>query len=177
MSALEQGVLVVEAYANSEREVGNAIQVSVSKAITQLNQEGKRVVNITAGPSVKYMLGVNHLTYLLWENNNIKYDTNTVAQSSSAVQASTVQQPKEEPVGSKENPNALCDVIMVNCGPKKIQVIQEIRRLFNWGLEEAHKATARENYSLKTGISLENAQSIKTSLEKLGATIVVKQQQ
>ena len=75
MSSIMQGVLVVEAYANDERAVARTIQENMSKAITQLNSEGKRIIKISNGPSVQYVLGVNHISYILWEYNNAKENT------------------------------------------------------------------------------------------------------
>ena len=67
MGIIEQGVFVVTSYANDERAVAQTIQQNISQAINQLNQEGKRVIKISFGPSVQFLLGVNHISYLLWE--------------------------------------------------------------------------------------------------------------
>lgn len=65
--AIEQDVLVVETNAYDERDVSKSIQENITKAIKQLNAEGKRVINISSGPDIKVIFGVKHITYILWE--------------------------------------------------------------------------------------------------------------
>lgn len=188
MSALEQGVLVVEAYANSEREVSSAIQSAVSEAVFTLNAEGKKVINIIAGPSVNYIVGVNHLTYILWEmnNGNIDYSSSQASnvKPANAVNNSQAQVSKTETVVSQPSAkanivskNGLYDVIMINCGQKKIAVVTVIRRLFRLGLAEAKNLAERENKSIRTGLSLGEAQRISNALKEAGAVVEIRPQQ
>ena len=66
-NSIKQGVVVVDAFVTDERDVSRTIQENISKAITQLNAERKRVVSISSGPAIKVLFGMNHITYILWE--------------------------------------------------------------------------------------------------------------
>lgn len=154
MAALKQGVLVVEAYANSEREVGKVIQEAVSKAITQLNQEGKRVVNITTGPSIKYMLGTNHLTHILWE-------------SSGKLVGSSTQ--------SNVPKNALYDVVLIDNGNKKVKVAIAIMEVLKCEFEDALKYSVDGNTCIKAGLLFDDAQKIGAHLKKAGANVEIRE--
>ena len=66
------------------------------------------------------------------------------------------------------------DVVIVDAGAKKINVIKEIRALTGLGLKEA-KAKAEELPStIKEGVSKEEAEEAKAKLEAAGAKVELK---
>ena len=67
------------------------------------------------------------------------------------------------------------DVIIVDSGDKKINVIKEIRAITGLGLKEAKDAFAEQTPStIKEGISKADAEAIKAQLEAAGAKVEVK---
>lgn len=66
------------------------------------------------------------------------------------------------------------DVILAAAGDKKIQVIKVVRELTGLGLKEAKDLVDGAPKPLKTGISKEEAESIKAKLEEQGAKVEVK---
>jgi len=66
------------------------------------------------------------------------------------------------------------DVILVDAGEKKIPVLKEIRTITGLGLKEAKDLISSTPQVIKHGVSKEEAQKIKQSLEALGAKIEIK---
>ncbi len=66
------------------------------------------------------------------------------------------------------------DVILSGAGDKKIQVIKVVRELTGLGLKEAKDLVDGAPKPVKTGISKEEAASMKTKLEEQGATVEIK---
>lgn len=66
------------------------------------------------------------------------------------------------------------DVILSAAGEKKIQVIKVVRELTNLGLKEAKELVDSAPKPLKTGVTKEEAESIKAKLEEQGATVEIK---
>ena len=66
------------------------------------------------------------------------------------------------------------DVILSAAGEKKIQVIKVVRELTSLGLKEAKDLVDGAPKPVKTGISKEEAESIKAKLEEQGATVEIK---
>ncbi len=66
------------------------------------------------------------------------------------------------------------DVILVSGGDKKIQVIKEVRAITNLGLKEAKDLVEGAPKPVKEGVSKEEANKIKTTLEAAGAVIELK---
>jgi large subunit ribosomal protein L7/L12 len=65
------------------------------------------------------------------------------------------------------------DVIIKDIGPKKINVIKEVRALTNLGLKEAKEVVDSQGTVL-TGVPKEAADEAKAKLEEAGAVIEVK---
>ncbi|MBN2723640.1 MAG: 50S ribosomal protein L7/L12 [Deltaproteobacteria bacterium] len=65
------------------------------------------------------------------------------------------------------------DVIIKSVGAKKIEVIKAIRQITSLGLKEA-KDMAADGATVKTGVTKEEAESIKKAMEEAGASIEVK---
>lgn len=65
------------------------------------------------------------------------------------------------------------DVILVNAGSSKINVIKEIRGITGLGLKEA-KEMAEKGGAIKEGVSKDEANEIKEKLEAAGAQVELK---
>ena len=66
------------------------------------------------------------------------------------------------------------DVILTSAGDKKIQVIKVVRELTGLGLKEAKDLVDGAPKPIKTGISKEEADSMKAKLEEQGAAVEIK---
>lgn len=66
------------------------------------------------------------------------------------------------------------DVILASAGDKKIQVIKVVRELTGLGLKEAKDLVDGAPKPVKTGVSKEEADAIKTKLEAEGAKVEIK---
>lgn len=66
------------------------------------------------------------------------------------------------------------DVVLSAAGDKKIQVIKVVRELTSLGLKEAKELVDSSPKPVKTGVSKEEAESIKAKLEEQGATVEIK---
>ena len=66
------------------------------------------------------------------------------------------------------------DVIIVDSGDKKINVIKEIRAITGLGLKEAKDAAEQTPSTIKEGISKADAEAFKAQLEAAGAKVEVK---
>ncbi len=65
------------------------------------------------------------------------------------------------------------DVILKNCGAKKVDVIKAVRAITGLGLKEAKDLTEAGGV-LKEGVSKEDAEKFKKDLEAAGATVELK---
>ncbi len=66
------------------------------------------------------------------------------------------------------------DVVLTAAGEKKIQVIKVVRELTSLGLKEAKDLVDGAPKPVKTGISKEEAESVKAKLVEQGATVEIK---
>jgi large subunit ribosomal protein L7/L12 len=66
------------------------------------------------------------------------------------------------------------NVIIVDAGAKKINVIKEIRALTGLGLKEAKAMSEEAGAMVKEGISKEDAEAAKAQLEAAGAKVEIK---
>jgi large subunit ribosomal protein L7/L12 len=66
------------------------------------------------------------------------------------------------------------DVILSAAGDKKIQVIKVVRELTGLGLKEAKDLVDGAPKPVKTGVSKEEAASVKAKLQEQGAVVEVK---
>jgi large subunit ribosomal protein L7/L12 len=66
------------------------------------------------------------------------------------------------------------DVILVNDGGKKINVIKEVRAITQLGLGEAKALVESAPKAVKEGISKAEAEELRKRLEEAGATVEVK---
>jgi large subunit ribosomal protein L7/L12 len=66
------------------------------------------------------------------------------------------------------------DVILANAGAQKINVIKVVRELTGLGLKEAKDLVEGAPKPVKTGVSKEDAETMKKKLAEAGATVEVK---
>ncbi|MFN2567909.1 MAG: 50S ribosomal protein L7/L12 [Gemmatimonadaceae bacterium] len=66
------------------------------------------------------------------------------------------------------------DVVLKEAGAKKIQVIKVVRELTGLGLKEAKDLVDGAPQTVKTGVSKDEASTIKAKLEEQGAAVEVK---
>jgi large subunit ribosomal protein L7/L12 len=66
------------------------------------------------------------------------------------------------------------DVILVDGGAKKIQVIKTVREITNLGLKEAKDLVEGAPKPIKEGVSMDESDDIKMKLEESGAKVDVK---
>jgi large subunit ribosomal protein L7/L12 len=66
------------------------------------------------------------------------------------------------------------DAILTTVGDKKIQVIKVVRELTGLGLKEAKELVDTAPKEIKTGVSKEEAESIKAKVEEQGAKVEIK---
>jgi large subunit ribosomal protein L7/L12 len=65
-------------------------------------------------------------------------------------------------------------VMLTTVGDKKIEVIKEVRALTGLGLKEAKDLVEAAPKAVKEGVNKEEADKIKTTLEKVGAKVEFK---
>lgn len=66
------------------------------------------------------------------------------------------------------------DVILLEAGASKMNVIKIIRDIAGLGLKEAKDASETANFVIKTGIAKADAEDIKKKLEEAGAKVSIK---
>src|SRR6056297_285361 len=77
-------------------------------------------------------------------------------------------------VQEEEEEQTEFDVILKEAGSKKIKVIKEVRSATNLGLKEAKSLVDDAPNPVKEGLSKEEAEELKESLESAGATVELK---
>jgi large subunit ribosomal protein L7/L12 len=65
-------------------------------------------------------------------------------------------------------------VMLTSHGEKKIEVIKEVRALTGLGLKEAKELVEGAPKAVKEGVSKDEAEKVKTQLEKAGAKVELK---
>ncbi len=76
--------------------------------------------------------------------------------------------------GAPEEEKTSFDVVLNAAGGQKIQVIKVVRAITGLGLREAKELVDSAPKPVKEGVAQEEADSIKTQLEEVGATVEVK---
>ncbi len=66
------------------------------------------------------------------------------------------------------------DVVLESFGSKKIQVIKVIRQITSLGLKEAKELVDKAPSPVREAVSKDEAEDIKSKLEEVGATVIVK---
>ncbi len=85
-----------------------------------------------------------------------------VSQLSSAETATTVEEKTE------------FEIVLIDTGEKKIPVLKEVKAITGLGLKEAKDLIANLPKPVKEGVSKEEAEKIKQTLESLGAKVELK---
>ncbi len=75
--------------------------------------------------------------------------------------------------GAAEEEKTEFDVVLVNAGASKINVIKEVRGITGLGLKEA-KTLVEAGGKIKEGVSKDEAEDVKGKLEAAGAEVEVK---
>ena len=76
--------------------------------------------------------------------------------------------------GAAEEEKTEFDVELTEVGPNKVKVIKVVREATGLGLKEAKDMVDSAPKALKTGVSKEEAEEIKTKLEAEGAKVTLK---
>ena len=76
--------------------------------------------------------------------------------------------------GPVEEEKTEFDVILVDAGANKINVIKEVRAITGLGLKEAKDLVEGAPKPVKEGVNKEEAEKIKATLEKVGAKVELK---
>ncbi|GAD18262.1 50S ribosomal protein L7/L12 [Helicobacter fennelliae] len=66
------------------------------------------------------------------------------------------------------------NVILVDAGANKINVIKAVREITGLGLKEAKDATEKTPHTLKEGVNKDDAAAFKKKLEEAGAKVEIK---
>ncbi|HHH49652.1 MAG TPA: 50S ribosomal protein L7/L12 [Saprospiraceae bacterium] len=66
------------------------------------------------------------------------------------------------------------DVILTSAGGTKLQVVKEVKNLLGVGLKDAKGLVDAAPGPIKQGVSKDEAESIKTALEAVGASVELK---
>lgn len=78
------------------------------------------------------------------------------------------------PAAAAEEEKTEFDVILVDAGANKINVIKEVRAITGLGLKEAKDLTEAGGKPVKQGVSKDEAGKLKKQLEEAGAKVEVK---
>jgi large subunit ribosomal protein L7/L12 len=92
--------------------------------------------------------------------------------AAAAVAAAPAAAPGAEAAAAEEKTEF--DVVLASFGANKVSVIKAVRALTGLGLKEAKEAVEGAPNTLKEGVSKEEAEEAKKTLEEAGATVEVK---
>ncbi|MGB9824367.1 MAG: 50S ribosomal protein L7/L12 [Candidatus Hydrothermia bacterium] len=90
------------------------------------------------------------------------------------VMAAGIAAPGAAPAAAAVEEKTEFDVILVDAGQDRINVLKEVRALTGLGLKEAKDFVDNLPKPLKEGVSKEEAEKIKQQFEKLGAKVEIK---
>ena len=93
--------------------------------------------------------------------------------SAAAPVAAVAAAPAAAPAEAAEEKTEF-DVILVDAGANKINVIKEVRGITGLGLAEAKKLVEEVPAKIKEAVSKEDAEAFKAQLEAVGATVEIK---
>ncbi len=110
---------------------------------------------------------VNELAKILKEEYGIEPAAAAVAVASAPnASAGTTQEAPEE--------KTAFDVILKDAGKEKLKVVKLVKELTSLGLKEAKDLVDAAPKAIKEGISKDEAEGLKKSLEEVGAVIEIK---
>ena len=79
-----------------------------------------------------------------------------------------------QPADDEDAASATVSVILTSAGDKKIQVLKVVRELTGLGLKEAKDLVDAAPKTVKEGLSKEEAEKMKATLEEQGAKVEIK---
>jgi large subunit ribosomal protein L7/L12 len=82
--------------------------------------------------------------------------------------------PAAGPAAAAEEEKTEFDVILVDAGPNKINVIKEVRAITGLGLKEAKDLVEAGGKAVKEAASKDEAETLKKKLEEAGAKVELK---
>ncbi len=89
--------------------------------------------------------------------------------------AVTVRAPEPPPAVITENvAQDAFSVVLVEPGPKKIEVIKAVRELTKFGLKEAKQATETPEFVVRADVSRSDAEAVRDRLVAAGAVVVIR---
>ncbi len=109
---------------------------------------------------------VNELAKILKEEYGIEPAAAAVAVAAPAGGAGAAQEAVEE--------KTAFDVILKDAGKEKLKVVKLVKELTSLGLKEAKDLVDAAPKPLKEGVSKDEAEALKKSLEEVGAVVEIK---
>ena len=76
--------------------------------------------------------------------------------------------------GAAEEEKTSCDVILKSAGAQKLAVVKLVKDLASLGLKEAKELVDAAPKPIKEGVSKDEAEALKKSLEEAGAEVEIK---
>jgi large subunit ribosomal protein L7/L12 len=132
-----------------------------------LNKKDYKMSKVTKEQVIEFL---ENLTLLeaadLVKNLEEKFGVSAAAPVAAAAVAGGAGEAKEE--------KTEFTVVLKSFGAKKINVIKEVRAITGLGLKEAKDLVEGAPKDIKVDVSKEDAEKIKATLEKAGATVEVK---
>ena len=104
----------------------------------------------------------------------VKALENRLGVSAAAPAGVAVAAPAGDDEGGAAAVQSEFEVVLTAAGGSKIQVIKELRSITGLGLKEAKGLVDGAPTSIKTGLSKEDADAMRATLEGVGATVDVK---
>ncbi len=123
--------------------------------MADLKQFAEQLVNLTVKE-------VNELAEILKEEYGIEPAAAAVAVAGPAAAAEAAEEKTE------------FDVILANAGPSKLKVVKLVKELTSLGLKEAKGLVDSAPTAIKEGIPKDEAESLKSQLEEVGAEVEIK---
>jgi len=145
-----------------DKKKGGSSMTTTPKQETQDKKESRKEMIIKAIEEMN-ILELSELVKELEERFGVK---------AAAPQVAVAAAPSKEEEAKEEKTEF--DVILSDVGSKKIQVIKEVRKLTSLGLKEAKELVESAPKPIKQGVSKEEAQKIKETLEAVGAKVEIK---
>ncbi len=124
--------------------------------MADLKQFAEQLVNLTVKE-------VNELAEILKEEYGIEPAAAAVAVAGPAAGGGDAEEEKTE-----------FDVMLVAAGPSKLKVVKLVKELTSLGLKEAKGLVDSAPAAIKEGVSKDEAESLKSQLEEVGAEVEVK---
>ena len=160
ISPLQNFMFAIKSIINEKK--GGSSMATTSKEQTEGKKDSRKEAVIKAIEEMN-ILELSELVKELEERFGVKA---AVPQVAVAAAPSKQEEAKEE--------KTEFDVILSEIGSKKIQVIKEVRKLTSLGLKEAKDLVESAPKPIKQGVTKEEAQKIKETLEAVGAKVELK---